>query len=361
MFVATFLLLAGLLHGVSFGTSYKVTKVIEVGPAASVPYVGGPLKWSPDGTMLAYFANNYLMISDTLGNSREVWKIDIGITPRRFEWASNDKVAINLPRHRASDSALYKTITVVDINTGQDEIVVSDQPGALKPVGGRTGRTFFEGPFLSLEGNAYYMIKTCTGSSKETPDGRGRGAETIDEAHWFFPDKAPALEDNHFIRWYLEEGLYEIALTGNDSTRIAPSPFGHIGPFAAVSPDRSYVINGGTIIRTEDSTCIVLDTIPIERPDGVVACGFGRVSFNPNLKSTEVLFELTCDGNYPSGAEFVVNRIGTFDYTTYEFTILDTLIGIESCAAPVYAPDGREIAFLDNDDYKAYIIYREEK
>jgi len=311
--------------------------------------------------MLAYFANNYLMISDTLGNSREVWKIDIGITPRRFEWASNDKVAINLPRHRASDSALYKTITVVDINTGQDEIVVSDQPGALKPVGGRTGRTFFEGPFLSLEGNAYYMIKTCTGSSKETPDGRGRGAETIDEAHWFFPDKAPALEDNHFIRWYLEEGLYEIALTGNDSTRIAPSPFGHIGPFAAVSPDRSYVINGGTIIRTEDSTCIVLDTIPIERPDGVVACGFGRVSFNPNLKSTEVLFELTCDGNYPSGAEFVVNRIGTFDYTTYEFTILDTLIGIESCAAPVYAPDGREIAFLDNDDYKAYIIYREEK
>jgi len=349
--ILTLLLLAGLFNSLSYAAGYKVTKVIEVGPAASVPFVGGPLKWSPDGTKLGYFANNYLMISDTLGNSRQVWKIDIGITPRRFEWVSNDKVAINLPKRRESDSALYKTITLVDVNTGQDEVIVSDQPGALKPVGGRTGRTFFEGPFLSLEGNAYYMIKTCTGRSKEIPSGRGTAPETIDEPHWFFPDKAPALKDNHFIRWYLKEGLYEINLTGSDSTRIAPTPFSYIGPFAAVSPDRSYVMNGGTMIRTVDSTCIVLDTIPVKVPEGATACGFDRVSFNP--KSSEVLFELTCD----DGHKVIADRIGTFDYVTSEFTLYDAPAGAQHCTTPAYAPDGKKIAFLA--DYKAYIIYRE--
>jgi hypothetical protein len=358
-FVTTFLLVAGLVHGLSFAASYKVTKVIEVGPAAQVSYAA-PLKWSPDGSMLAFLANNYLMVSDTSGHIREVKAVEIGITPRRFEWVSNDKVALNLRNRSSSDSALYNTLTVVDINTGLENVIVADTPNAKwKPVNRRAGDTFFEGPYLSLEGNAYYLIRTLTGRSKEISNGRGTAAETIDEAHWILPDKAPALGDNHFIRWYLKTGLYEIALTGNDSIRIAPTPFRHVGPFAAVSPDRSYVMNGGTMIKTADSMCIVLDTIPIERPEGVVACDFGRVSFNPNPKSREVLFELTCDGNYPSGAEFVLDKIGTFNYTTYEFTILDTLIGIEGCAAPVYAPDGKKIAFLAH--YKAYIIYREEK
>jgi len=31
LFVTTFLLLAGLFHGLSFGAGYKVTKVIEAG------------------------------------------------------------------------------------------------------------------------------------------------------------------------------------------------------------------------------------------------------------------------------------------------------------------------------------------
>ena len=346
--VTTFLLVTGLFHGQSFGASYKVSKVIEVGPAASVPYVGGPLKWSPDGTMLAYFANNYLMISDTLGKSREVKWIDIGITPRRFEWVSNDKVAINLPKYRLPDSARYNTITVVDINSGQDTVFAE-----WKTVPGRPGDTYFEGPFLSLEGNAYYMKKTCTSRSKEIPSGRGRGAETIDEPHWFLPDKAPALDDNHFIRWYLKEGLYEITLTGHDSTRLAPTPFRHIGPFSAINSDRTYAMNGGTMIRIADSTCIVLDTLPIQVPVEGSICGFGYVSFNP--QSSEVLFELTCD----KGDMTVADRIGTFNYITSELVVYNAPAGAQHCTTPVYAPDGKKIAFLA--DFKAYIIYREEK
>jgi hypothetical protein len=354
-FVTTFLLVAGLVHGLSFAASYKVTKVIEVGPAAWVPFTG-PLRWSPDGTMLAYFANNYLMISDTLGKSREVKWIDIGITPKRFEWVSDEKIAINLPKYRLPDSTLYNTITVIDVNTGQDTIVIADTPRTTwKPVYQRAGDTFFEGPFLSLEGNTYYVIKTHTGSSKEIPSGRGTAPETIDEPHWIIPDKAPALESNHFIRWYLKTGLFEISLTGSDSTRIAPTPFSYIGPFTEINRDRTYAMNGGTILRIADSVCIVMDTLPIQVPVVGAICGFAYVSFNPQW--SEVLFQLTCD----SVDLTVADRIGTFNYLTSEFVIYDPPAGAQHCVTPVYAPDGKKIAFLDEDHHKLYILHREEK
>jgi len=352
-FVTTLLLTVGLLPGVSLATSYKVTKVIEVGPAAQVSYAS-PLEWSPDGTMLAYLANNYLMVSDTLGNSREVYKIDIGIRPRRFEWASNDKIAINLPRYRLPDSALYNTITVVDVNSGQDMIVIADTPRTnWKPVYQRAGDTFFEGPFLSLEGNAYYVIKTYTGRQVKLP--RGTVAETTDEYHWFFPDKAPAMADNHIVRWGTD-GLYLIALDQSDSTWLAKDPYGQAFE-AVVSRDYSHVFTLSTLINVSDSTTIDLRKLAGERPAGTFGCGYLFVSFNP--KTSEMLFNQTCDGNYPSGTEFVVDRIGTFNYTTNEFIILDTITGIQNCTTPVYAPDGKKIAFLA--DYKAYIIYREEE
>jgi len=350
LFVTTFLLLAGLLHGLSFGAGYKVTKVVEVGPAAWVPFTG-PLKWSPDGTKLAYFANNYLMISDTLGNSREVWKIDIGITPRRFEWASNDKVAINLPKRRASDSALYKTITVVDIHTGQETTVTEWQS-----VSRAVGNIYYEGPFLTLERNAYYLKKTHTGHRRQIP--LGWTAETIDEPHWFFPDKSLSFEQNHFIHWHAD-GLYLVNLDHTDSISPVVSPHPGGAMTAAISPDTSYVFMGDRLIRVTDSAEINVNDFAGEPPDGTFGCGFMFLSFNP--KTTEILFNQTCDGESPSGGEYVIDRIGTFNYSTDEFIILDTVIGIQNCTAPVYAPDGKKIAFLDNDDYKAYIICREEK
>ena len=107
------------LPGTSKAGGYKITKVIEVGPAAWVPFQG-PLHWSPDGTMLAYFANNYLMISDTLGNTREVKKIDM--YPHRCKWVSEDQIGVRLKKKISDDSTLLRLV-VIDVGSGRERVV----------------------------------------------------------------------------------------------------------------------------------------------------------------------------------------------------------------------------------------------
>ena len=89
-----------------------------------------------------------------------------------------------------------------------------------------------------------------------------------------------------------------------------------------------------------------------EYPEGTLVCGFNREALNPNIP--EALFWLSCD----DGVNYIVNRIGTFDYHNMQFTILDTLIGIENCQSPIYDHKGKNIAFLANRNI--YIIIRGE-
>ncbi len=154
------------------------------------------------------------------------------------------------------------------------------------------------------------------------------------------------------MRWHAD-GLYKIRLGADDSVRLGPTPFSRIGPFSAFSSDQAYAANGGVIMRLVDSTCIVLDTMSYSLPSDAQACGFAYVSFNPTRP--EVLFNFSCDG----GHAIVQDRIGVFDCESMELEIFDSLANGANATNPVYAPDGKRIAFLDCDNYRAYIVYRE--
>ncbi len=88
-----------------------------------------------------------------------------------------------------------------------------------------------------------------------------------------------------------------------------------------------------------------------KRPDGTVGCGISGDLFNP--KFPELVFDVGCD----NGIDYVVNRVGTYNYETNVFMILDPLVRLAKCSSPACCPDGKKIALLSQG--RVYIVYRE--
>jgi len=335
--------------GAVLGAGYKVTRVIEVGPAVGLA-CGGAVKWSPDGTRVAYFANNYLLVSDTLGNSRQVAPISSGLYPMRAEWASDNEFAAHLADRERHDSA-WNGLVLYGIGTGEESVVEEYWRTQWSHL---PNHSQFSGPYLTVEGKAYYTRTVITGLAEGDP------IEVLRSRH-FDTQKLPlssskvavqALLSDHLEVWG-EDGLYLVDWSGGDSVRLSEDRAnGALRMGTAVSADRSWIFRRGRLMNRMTPDTIDVASFAGVPPPNTEGCGFLSITFNPN--GEELLFEHFCEG----GETYVVNRIATFDYSTNEFTLLDTLTGIQGGTFPVYAPDGRMIAFFAQN--KAYIIWREE-
>lgn len=259
--------------------------------------------------------------------------------PHRHHWVSDTQIAIMLKKNLPADSVYY-TLVLVDVESGNETVLEECYRGTTSK--SQAGWAFFDGPFLTLSGDAYYDLTTYTGDRTTR-----RRSSRVGIAS----DKSPDMSESYTLRWS-SNNLYKVSLDGSDSSFVVQSAISHIYLFTVVSPDFSWVMNGPYLLSSLGAEPIRLDTIPFEKPKGSVGCGFLFPSFNPN--STEILFNLACDDGHSQTGSMV----GTFDYTTMELTILDDLIGLESCTTPVYAPDGRRIALLSGK--RLYIIEREE-
>jgi hypothetical protein len=300
--------------------------------------------------MLAYFANNHLMISDTLGNSREVAPIQQGLYPIRAEWASAGEFAVCLEDRDRRDSALFRMV-VYDVATGAERVVDEYYWTQWSHL---PGHTQFTGPYVTVEGEAYYVKTVITGLEEGDPIQVRRSREFHSERLPLTSSRSAtqALASSHLQVWG-KDGLYIVDWSGTDSTllwqKTVPASF---RMWTAVSKDKRYVFNGGKLIDCNSGDLLNVGDFAGAPPEGTQGCGFGFPSFNPH--GGEILFQHYCEG----GDTLVIDRIATFDYNERVFNLLDTTVSITGGSFPVYAPNGRIIAVLAH--FKAYLIWREE-
>ena len=137
-----------IISSAAFAVDYEITKVVEIGPADE-SFMSWPLRWSPDGKWLAYFHDGFLMLSDTLGTSHPVKKIDFA--PRRFEWISNEEIIGYFDEGRNLDSS-RQILMQIDVTTGAETIIEE----YMRYKRGHSPE-WFEGPWRTGKGNIYYF------------------------------------------------------------------------------------------------------------------------------------------------------------------------------------------------------------
>ena len=138
------------LYSTSLALNFKVIDIIKIGHGA------GGIAWSPDGKWLAYFKDKQLMLADSLGKSHSAAKISSRIS--RFCWVSNEEVAITLTKRISRWSSDYKLI-LVNIKTGSTTNLDKYLSDRKKYRFNRLIPRQINGPYLTVEGNAYYILK----------------------------------------------------------------------------------------------------------------------------------------------------------------------------------------------------------
>ncbi len=332
------LLLITLISSYSLALDYKITSVIEVGEADFTPFID-PLIWSPDGTMLAFTKGRVIKISDTLGNVRDVIKLERA--PHRYGWVSNNQIAVHMRRFTGNGPETVEELSLVNTSANSKSVIhgfTLERNYREIP-----GKTYSDGPYSTVEGNKYYRFTRF--------DSRDKNADKI-ERRPFIGNKSDALRNDHILRWN-GDNLHKVRLDNSDSTWLAKRPASvlEVTGRTYINKDQSHVLISDGVINLIDSSFIDLQEFLKPFPPKTFGCGLVWFSFNP--VATEILFTVACD----DGHSYEVLRIGTFDYFTKDFRIIDILINIPNCKAPVYSPTGDRIAFLANG--KAYIINRQ--
>jgi hypothetical protein len=331
---------------------YEITKIIEVGPTDRAPTVW-PLKWSPDGAQLAYFLNRSLYISDTLGNSREITHFEL--FPHRYEWLSDYEIIIHLQKYTVPQP--HKLVKV-DVKTSQ--VSVLEEYTRRLGIRARNNPNSFAGPFLTVEGRLYYRTNVLRATVYDPAIQSEPMPVIFPESAYPRKTVAPAPEENHILSWG-KDGLYMIKGDLSDSTEIAPKQRHPVKTPVANSKDQLYYMIHSKICNFKDTICISLDTF-LTRYAGVIGYDFLYYSFNP--RDEEILFELICEKNenlekgmpYDERKSYEEFSMATFNYAANRLTVLDSLIDLQGCMTPTYAPDGLKIAFLHGGN--AHIMYR---
>ena len=343
LFLSLFLTL---LSSYSFAVEFTVTKVIRIGDATwSVS--PGVIKFSPSGQLLSFPHGSYMIVSDLEGTIRT----EIPLQGRliQYEWL-NDSEIVTIERENLAPPKSLWRMNLLEVPSGQRttirEYIRLDTSAVQKNLA-------FEG--LTRVNSGRVFTKSVK-NNKELEIGAGGALRELSENEQS-NRSVPAIE---FV--WGNDGLYKKSVGGSDSTWVGPRPVS--SRVFLTKPvwnlELTYVMHDQYLMRLQDTSIILIDTMLGPPPKGFVICDVDVPIFNPRFH--EVAFNLVCYGKPTlESHELDLER----DYTallnldTWEIVVLDSVLNLEECRAPTFAPNGVALALMSKG--QVYIIQRKMK
>ncbi len=316
------------IYSVSFGDDDRNFRVIEIGGTDGTP-ISGPIKWSPSGNKLGFISRSHIFVVDTLGN--EIATVKSNQPLHRFEWLTDKEiVAFEDLRSRMIE---HIKLVKYDIETGESKVIQEFKKDLPLPRGLNDG--YFEGPYLTVQGNLYYYLYE---GGVKTP--------TFPESKY----SAKARSRNNYIYKLTSGGLYLMRADLQDSIYAYDKNYKD----TVQSLKQKYYVRGGFITDLKDSTSILLDTFPVLEniKADYIGCGFMNEDINPKYK--EILFYYTCDIDEYNSTGYLF----LFDIDSGTFIDLAHEMNEENCQTGRFSPDGKMIALCCSG--KGYIFIRGE-
>lgn len=300
--------------GASYALDFEITEVIEVGPAGGGPMYR-PVRWSPDGSMIAYFRGHTLMVADTLGSSREIITIDY--QGRDFEWVNDSEIVFAQRPVKAQDG---KTFRLSSVTLSGVETVLEEESTS------RFGRPAFHGPSITPSGVVYYTRIQDSDSTITILSRTGAGGMVSPSGHYMLKKIGPNL-----AKVSLDKQETEVIIENRWGGAVASSDFRYVAVDGAAGEILLHNLNQGTV----DTVSALAPSQPSGIYCGTVTCDFNRVY-------QLIAYYTTCDSHYDQ----VGNYINFYDLADKRGHLVSPLVTSEGEKWPAFSPNGRFLSFL---------------
>lgn len=311
----TILIIAVIISSPCLGREIKVTEVIEVGPCGGPLYQ--PIKWSPDGSHIAFFRGKTLMMADTLGNQQEIYTIEL--TPRSFEWVSDTAIAFTQRDITAGRDKTYR-LSVVTLS-GVETVHENEQVA-------RENSVSFSRIRKTASGAVYYRSEV-------------KSANTIHLLSHSGNDKAETLSSHYDLK-LVDGRVCNISLDDKDTMVVLPTA--HSGLVA--SKDLNIIMTDGMDLSmfVYDILTKRCDTLvaPPELDSNELFCGPSEYDYDPD--NDLVLFSIVCDERHGHHTDGI--RICLYDRTAVVSQVLSPLTSSEFERSPMFSPNGNFFSFV---------------